>query len=164
MGKIIEFKKFSKKVNRDNLNIKDTNLDMFSENDLLYEKRELNINLKEIDLLLKCVHKQIQINNKLINSENHYNYEKIIYLKDFNDKLHDIMYFLTNSVYKDPIVIKLNFFQLKYLLGTLQLELEILGESNTNTDNTTQLENFNIIKNVYDRLYPIYDCLQRDML
>lgn len=96
MGKVIEFKKFSKKINKDNLNIKDSSLDMFPENDLAYVRKEIQINLTEIDSVISCIHNQILINDVLISTaEKENDYQKLTYMRDFNDKLYDVMYFLT---------------------------------------------------------------------
>lgn len=163
MGKIIEFKKFSNKINKDNLLI-DSNIDVFPENELLYIRKEINIKLHEVDEVLSCIYKQILINNKLINKwQNDYDLDKLIYLKDFNDKLHDVMYFLTNSIYGESILIKLNFLEFKYLVGTLQLQLEILKDSNKNSQNNSLLNSFNLLKELYSRLSLLYASWQKEV-
>lgn len=150
MGKII---KFRTKINTPELNANDP-----SEDERLYIRKEITIKLDEIDCVLNCVYKQILINNKLIiDAENNYNFSKLTYLNDFNNKLHDIMYFLTNSSYNDPIIIKLNFIELKYLLGTLELNLEMLEASKEDSS-------LNILKSLYNRLLPIYKLFQKELM
>lgn len=150
MGKII---KFRTKINTPKLNANDP-----SEDERLYIRKEITIKLDEIDCVLNCVYKQILINNKLIiDAENNYNFSKLTYLNDFNNKLHDIMYFLTNSSYHDPIIIKLNFIELKYLLGTLELNLEMLEDSKEDSS-------LNILKSLYNRLLPIYKLFQKEIM
>ncbi|AKN30819.1 hypothetical protein Ccar_08200 [Clostridium carboxidivorans P7] len=149
MGKII---KFRTKINTQELNINNP-----SEDERLYTRKEITIKLDEIDYVLNCVYKQILINNKLIiDAENNYNFSKLTYLNDFNNKLHDIMYFLTNSSYHDPIIIKLNFIELKYLLGTLELNLEMLEDSKDSS--------LNILKSLYNRLLSIYKLFQKELM
>lgn len=150
MGKII---KFRTKIITPELNTEDS-----SEDKKLYIRKEIAIKLDEIDYVLNCVYKQILINNKLIiDAENNYNFSKLTYLNDFNNKLHDIMYFLTNSHYNDPIIIKINFVELKYLLGTLELNLEMLEDSKEDSS-------INILKNLYNRLLPIYNLFQKEIM
>ncbi|NMM63578.1 hypothetical protein HBE96_13010 [Clostridium sp. P21] len=154
MGKIIEFKNFKNNAYKGDINDP-------SEDEKLYIRKEINIKLDEIDYLLNCVYKQMLINNKLIiDAENNCNFSKLTYLKDFNDKLEDIMYFLTNSSYQDPIIIKINFIELKYLLGTLQLELELL-------DNSKKLSSSSYspvsLENLYNRLLPIYKTWEKEI-
>lgn len=150
MGKII---KFRTKINTQELNANDP-----SEDERLYIRKEITIKLDEIDCVLNCVYKQILINNKLIiDAEGNYNFSKLTYLNDFNNKLHDIMYFLTNSSYHDPIIIKLNFIELKYLLGTLELNLEMLEDSKEDSS-------LNILKSLYNRLLPIYKLFQKEIM
>ncbi|MCT8975603.1 hypothetical protein N4T77_03215 [Clostridium sp. CX1] len=160
MGKVIEFKKFSRKINKDNFKETNDDLDIFTENDLAYKRRELEITANEIDHLISCVYKQILMNEQIISKvEKDYDFEKSTYLKDFNDKLHDIMYFLTNSVYGDCIIININFLELKYLTGTLQLELEMIKES---TDNTS--EYMEAIEELFSRIYPLYRSWEKELL
>ncbi|WPC39313.1 hypothetical protein [Clostridium sp. JS66] len=150
MGKII---KFRTKINAPKLDANDP-----SEDERLYIRKEITIKLDEIDCVLNCVYKQILINNKLIiDAEGNYNFSKLTYLNDFNNKLHDIMYFLTNSSYHDPIIIKLNFIELKYLLGTLELNLEILEDSKEDSS-------LNILKSLYNRLLSIYKLFQKELM
>ncbi|AWI05323.1 hypothetical protein [Clostridium drakei] len=150
MGKII---KFRTKINTSELNTNDS-----SDDKKLYIRKEITIKLDEIDYVLNCVYKQILINNKLIiDAENNYNFSKLTYLNDFNNKLHDIMYFLTNSHYNDPIIIKINFVELKYLLGTLELNLEMLEDSKGDSS-------INILKSLYNRLLPIYNLFQKEIM
>lgn len=160
MGKVIEFKKFSRKINKDNFKETNDDLDIFTENDLAYKRRELEITANEIDHLISCVYKQILMNEQIISKvEKDYDFEKSTYLKDFNDKLHDIMYFLTNSVYGDCIIININFLELKYLTGTLQLELEMIKDS---TDNTS--EYMGAIEGLFSRIYPLYRSWEKELL
>jgi hypothetical protein len=151
MGKILEFKKFTRKINTNDS----------SDEDFLYTRKEITIKLDEIDYVLNCVYKQLLINNKLIiSAESSSDFNTLTYLKDFNDKLNDIMYFLTNSVYKDPIIIKINFLEFKYLLGTLQLEIEILG--NSKDENSSY--SFKALKGLYTRLFCIYEPWEKETL
>lgn len=158
MGKLLEFKKIIRKTNKMELDT-DTE-DSFTE-DLLYTRKEITINLDEIDYVLNCVYKQLLINNKLIiSSENSSDFTKLTYLKDFNDKLNDIMYFLTNSVYKDPVIITIDFSELKYLLGTLQLEIEVLGKSKDENSSYS----FKALKTLYSRLFCLYKPWEKEIL
>lgn len=157
MGKIIEFKKFSKKINRDNFNIDESDLDVLPDDDLAYVRKEIEIRLDEVDYILDCIYKQILINDKLIiSADNNSDFSKLTYLRDFNDKLHDVMYFLTNSTYQDPIIIKINFLEFKYLLGTLQLELDMLNESKDTTRNNPSSDYFKIIEYLCTSFTNIY--------
>lgn len=152
MGKII---KFRTKINTQELNTSNP-----PEDERLYTRKEITIKLDETDYVLNCVYKQILINNKLIiDAENNYNFSKLTYLNDFNNKLHDIMYFLTNSSYHDPIIIKLNFIELKYLLGTLELNLEILAESQEQSSSYS----LQSLKNLYNRLLSIYKPWEKEI-
>lgn len=164
MGKIIEFKKFSKRINKDNLKTQGFSTDIFPEEDFIYIRREIEFNLDEMDELLNCIYKQISINDTLIiSTEDNYEFEKMTYLKDFNDKLHDIMYFLTNTLYQDPITINMNFLELQYLVGTLQLEIEVLEDSNAFIDNNASSDYFKIIDKIYHRLYPVYNSWKKEL-
>ncbi len=159
MGKIIEFKKFSKKINTDNLNTQNFSMDIFPENDLMYIRKELEINLDEIDIILNCVYKQTLINEKLITAAEN-DFEKLTYLRDFNDKLQDIMYILTNSSYNDPIIININFLEFKYLMGTLQLELDVLKELQATAQDHNSLE---VIDYLFNRLLPFYSSWKKEI-
>lgn len=157
MGKIIEFKKFSNRINKDNLKTQGFSTDIFPEEDFIYIRREIEFNLDEMDELLNCIYKQISINDTLIiSTEDNYEFEKMTYLKDFNDKLHDIMYFLTNTSYQNPITINMNFLELQYLVGTLQLETEVLEDSDASSDY------FKVINKIYHRLYPVYNSWKKE--
>lgn len=154
MGKIIEFKKFSKLINTDNLKTRSFSMDIFPENDLIYIRKEIEINLNEIDAILNCVYKQILVTESLIvTAENNFDFEKLTYLKDFNDKLEYVIYFLTNSSYQDPIIININFLEFKYLIGTLQLEVEVLRESKDNIPDPNYLK---VVDTIFNRLFPVY--------
>lgn len=159
MGKIIEFKKFSKKINTDNLNNQNFSMDIFPENDLMYIRKEIEVNLDEVDSILNCVYKQILINEKLIIAAKD-DFEKLTYLRDFNDKLQDIMYFLTNSSYNNPIIICINFLEFKYLMGTLQLELEMIKDSKATSQDNNYIE---IIEFLFNRLLPIYRSWKKEI-
>ncbi|WP_411681559.1 hypothetical protein [Clostridium thailandense] len=159
MGKIIEFKKFSKKINTENLHTQSFSIDIFPENDLMYIRKELEINLDEIDMILNCVYKQILINEKLITATED-DFEKLTYLKDFNDKLQDIIYFLTNSSYNDPIIININFLEFKYLMGTLQLELDVLKETQAAAQDHNSLD---VLDFLFNRLLPSYNSWKKDI-
>lgn len=164
MGKIIEFKKFSKRINIDNLNIDHFSSDTLTDEDSVYIRKEIEIKLNEVDHILNCIYKQILINDKLIvHSEENYDLNKLTYLRDFNDKLHDVMYFLTNSPYHDPIIIKINFLEFKYLFGSLQLEVDILNENKDKTKQNSLSEYINILEGVYNRFSPIYMSWQKEL-
>ncbi|MBI6872234.1 hypothetical protein [Clostridium aciditolerans] len=164
MGKIIEFKKFSKRINKDNLKTQSFSTDIFPEEDFIYIRREIEFNLDEMDELLNCIYKQISINDTLIiSTEDNYEFEKTTYLKDFNDKLHDIMYFLTNTSYQNPITINMNFLELQYLVGTLQLETEVLEDSDASIDNDASSDYFKVIHKIYHRLYPVYNSWKKEL-
>jgi hypothetical protein len=157
MGKVIEFKKFSKNINKDNLNKACSDLNMFPDNDSSYIRKEIDISLVEVDHIINCIYKQLLINEQLItNSENTGDFDKLLYLKDFNDKLHDVMYFVTNSVYKNPIIIKVTFLEFKYLVGTLQLEIGLLNDPDENEKSNVSSDYLKVIENLYNRFYHVY--------
>lgn len=164
MGKIIEFKKFSKRINKDNLKTQSFFTDIFPEEDFIYIRREIDFNLNEIDELLNCIYKQILVNDKLIiSSEDNHDFEKMTYLKDFNDKLHDIMYFLTNTSYQEPVTINMNFLELQYLVGTLQLEAEALEDPSDFINNNASSDYLKVIDKIYHRLYSLYDSWKKEL-